>query len=269
MKFLILALIVAAPALAQRGEPLTFGTSYRLVSKNLRGEAKHLNVLLPPDYEKSGAKYPVLYLLDGGADQDFFHIAGLVQILIGNGSMAPLILVGVESGDRKRDLTFPTKVPDEQKLAKVVGQSADYRSFFVTEVFPFVERTFRTTGERGLMGESLAGLFVLETFFLAPNLFDAWLAVSPSLWWNEKSLVKDAAVALKKFPTQPERLVVAVEEEDFNEGVSALQKVLEAGAPKSVNATVKIFPGETHGTVFHPAALDGLRRLFPGPPPAK
>ena len=96
----------------------------------------------------------------------------------------------------RRDLTGPTTNPDDRKIAPRAGGSATFRSFLKTELFPVVNTRYRTTAERAIMGESLAGFFTVETFFLEPDLFDTYIAFDPSLWWNDGDLVKQAASRL-------------------------------------------------------------------------
>ncbi|MDP2273861.1 MAG: alpha/beta hydrolase-fold protein [Archangium sp.] len=255
--FLVAGLLAAAPT----SQPLVVGTSHVFSSEVLH-ETRQLNVYLPADYAEGMKRYPVLYLIDGGFDQDLLHILGLLQIGMANGTMVPTILVGVQSTERKRDLTGPTESADDKKIAPQVGGSAAYRTFLATEVMPFIAKTYREDGKRGIIGESLAGLFVLETFFVQPSLFDTYLAISPSLWWNNQALVKSAAAKLKEQDATERRLYVAVEEESLGHGVKALKASLKKAAPKTLHWQVDAFAGETHGTVFHPAALKGLRWAY-------
>ena len=124
--------------------------------------------------------------------EDFLHIAGLVQVSAGNGTMRPFILVGIENTQRRRDLTGPTQNDEDKKIAPRVGGSAAFRTFIRSELMPAVKTRYRTTAESAIMGESLAGLFVVETLFMEPELFDTYIAFDPSLWWNNKALLNSA-----------------------------------------------------------------------------
>ena len=182
-------LLFASPAVAQSdtarpkaaAAALTIGETFTIQSKAL-GETRRINVYLPSPYaDSSGKRFPVLYMPDGGMAEDFLHVAGLVQVSVGNGTMRPLVLVGIENTQRRRDLTGPTQVADDRKIAPIVGGSAAFRQFIRTELMPEVERRYRTTSERAIIGESLAGLFIVETFFVEPKLFDTYIAFDPSL----------------------------------------------------------------------------------------
>jgi uncharacterized protein len=152
-------------------DPLVIGETFTIESK-IRKETRRINVYLPPGYAQSkDVRVPVLYMPDGGIDEDFLHIAGLVQISVTNGTMRPFMLVGIENTQRRRDLTAPTKNEGDKKIAKVVGESAAFRRFIRDELMPQVKRRYRTTDETAIVGESLAGLFVVETFFVDSDLF--------------------------------------------------------------------------------------------------
>src|SRR5262249_51862919 len=191
------ALAVAQSALQQQpAAPLIIGETFLIESKIL-GETRRINVYLPTDYAKTpDARFPALYMLDGGLAEDFLHVAGLVQVSVGNKTMRPFILIGIENTERRRDLTGPTENAADKKIAPRVGGSAAFRSFLRRELMPQVKARYRTTAESAIVGESLAGLFVFETFLLESDLFDTYLAFDPSLWWNNQELVKSTAQRL-------------------------------------------------------------------------
>ncbi len=110
-------------------------------------------------------------------------------------------MVGIENTQRRRDLTGPTNVKEDKEIAPVVGGSEQFRAFINDELFTEINKRYKTSNKKGIIGESLAGLFVTETFFLKPSLFDFYIAFDPSLWWNNESLIKRANNYLKSFPT--------------------------------------------------------------------
>ena len=117
MKLLLLPILLAAatPVVAQapraaRATPLTIGETFTIESRVL-AETRRINVYRPTAWgEDDGAARPVLYMPDGGIQEDFLHIAGLLQISTLNGTMRPFILVGIENTQRRRDMTGPTTV---------------------------------------------------------------------------------------------------------------------------------------------------------------
>ena len=126
-------------------------------------ESRNINVYLPPDYLTSETNYPVLYMPDGGIKEDFPHVANTIALLIQNGEIAPLILVGVENTNRGLDMTCQTEVDYDLKAIPTNGGSSAFRKFFGSELRPEIEERYRCNGETALVGESLAGLFVVET----------------------------------------------------------------------------------------------------------
>ncbi|TPG64510.1 alpha/beta hydrolase [Hymenobacter nivis] len=267
--FLLAAHALRAQTLGALAEPLAIGQTFTLPSKVL-GETRRINVYLPPGYADSAAlRLPVLYMPDGGVQEDFLHVAGLVQVSVGNGTMRPFILVGIENTARRRDLTGPTTNPDDKKIAPRVGGSAAFRQFIRTELMPAIKQRYRTTAETAIVGESLAGLFVVETLLLEPDLFSTYLAFDPSLWWNNAQLVAQAGALRRAHPGPPKTLYLATSnEKEIVADTERLTKALGAPDGRALIWHYDPMPLETHGTIYHPAALKGFRLVFK-PPAAK
>jgi predicted alpha/beta superfamily hydrolase len=200
---------------------------------------------------------------DGGIAEDFIHVAGLVQVLVGNGTMRPFLLVGIENTERRRDLTGPTESDVDKKIAPRVGGSAKFRSFLRDELFPRIERRYRTTKERAIVGESLAGLFAIETLIVQPELFDTYIAFDPSLWWNDERLVSEGSRRLQSRPVRRKVLWIATSDEP---GIVAPTQrfvaALEATSTDGLQWRYVPTPAEKHSTIYHPAALQAFRALF-------
>lgn len=250
-----------------KSSPLAIGETFSIESRIL-GETRRINVYLPPVYsELRESRLPVLYMPDGGVAEDFLHVSGLVQVCVGNGTMRPFILVGIENTQRRRDLTGPTVNADDKKIAPKVGGAEAFRAFFRKELMPQVKARYRTTKEAAIVGESLAGLFVVETFFLEPDLFDAYIAIDPSLWWNHQKLVNDAAQSLRARPKLDKTLYLASsDEKEIVEATQRLATVLAKNAPSGVHWHYEKMPEEKHSTIYHPAALKAFRAVFKLPP---
>jgi predicted alpha/beta superfamily hydrolase len=234
------------------------------VSKILGGE-RRLNIALPPGYATSKARYPVLYLLDGGAAEDFPKITAIVAEAVAAGRLAPMIVVGIEGVDRKHDLTHPATFADDLKLLPTSGGSAAYRRFLVDELRPWVKARYRTNGQSGLIGESLAGLFVVETFLREPRAFDAYLAASPSLWWDDQSLARQAGALLGAGGFGGRRLYLSIGDEGttMQAGVDKVVAALKAAPPKGLVWRYDPQPDAHHSTIYDPSAKAGLPWLFP------
>lgn len=249
----------------QAQTPIVLGQTYTLESKVL-GQTRLLNVYLPADYDATkDQRYPVLYLLDGGAAEDFVHVAGIASLAVDWRGLRPFILVGIAGIDRYHELIFPSTVEAERKKLPTHGASAQFREYLTTEVKPFVASHFRVTDESVLMGESAAGMFTVETLLRQPDLFTGYIAISPMLWWNKQSLAQESAALLRRRPFPAKRqlyLTIANEGGEMRAGVDLLAASLKAQAPKDLDWRYVPMDGETHATTFHPVALAAVRRLF-------
>lgn len=255
----------AEPAVAS---PLAIGETFTIESRAL-GETRRINVYRPKPWGLDPkTPLPVIYMPDGGIGEDFLHVAGLVQVLTGNGSMRPFLLVGIENTERRRDMTGPSRDPEDQKIAPRIGGSAAYRDFLRDELMPQVRQRYPTTDERALIGESLAGLFVVETLLQEPTLFNSYIALDPSLWWNRSALLSGAGKQLPSVARSGARLFLASSGQPELAASSArLAAVMQQASPATL-VKYQPLPEETHATIYHPAALQALRTLFPAPPPA-
>jgi predicted alpha/beta superfamily hydrolase len=241
---------------------LVIGETFTIQSEVLR-EKRTINVYRPAAYGRAADEpLPVLYMPDGGVAEDFVHIAGLVQVLVGNGTMRPFLLVGIENTERRRDLTGPTGSAEDRKIAPRVGGSAKFRAFVRDELMPAIEQRYRTTKERAIVGESLAGLFVAETLVLEPELFDTYIAFDPSLWWNDGNLIVEAAKRIATKPLQGKTLFVAT---SADADLAMTRRFMNAfGASHAARLTWRLesMPKEKHSTIYHPAALRAFRIVF-------
>ena len=261
---LVLAIVmIAPPLLAQKAAPLTIGETFTLPSATLK-ETRRINVYLPFAYsETATTRLPVLYMPDGGIAEDFLHVAGLVQVLTGNGTMRPFILVGIENTERRRDMTGPTEDPEDKKIAPRVGGSQAFRTFIRRELMPAIRARYRTTDETAIVGESLAGLFVVETFLKEPDLFNTYIAFDPSLWWNKEGLVNSAAADLKSGLGQRRTLYMATSSEGNAGGyMTRFAAIVASDAGPLVTSKHVTYANELHSTIYHPAALVAFRELF-------
>lgn len=263
----------AAPAsdTVQAGEAIVLGRSYAIESQAL-GETRRINIYLPPGYGEGAASYPVLYLIDGGVDQDFVHIAGLSQHATISASFREMIVVGVETIDRRRELTFPaTHDVSLRTDYPTHGDSAKFRAFIADEVKPWVESRYRTDGYDAVIGESLAGLFAAETFLRQPDLFDGYVAIDPSLWWDNGALATEARALLAAQPDGERTFYMAVAHgvPAMRLGQTALSQAIKTTAKPGVSFTYEIMDDEEHSTIYHRAALNGLRIVFANPPEAE
>lgn len=181
--------------------------------------------------------------------------------LIAVGAIRPVIVVGVPNTERRRDLTGPTRVASDSSIAPHVGGSAAFRRFLRDELIPEVERRYRATRERGIIGESLAALFVVETFLTEPMLFTHYIAFDPSVWWSGGALIESAAPRLAALDKAPRSVYLATSLEPSTAvGTSRLVELMRAAAHPDLRLTYEPRTDLTHANIFRtlkPGALVG------------
>lgn len=237
-------------AVVQEPAAIPMHDSFSMFSDPL-AETRHINVWTPPGYAHTTDAFPVLYMADGGIEEDFSHIANTLARLIAAKKIEPTILVGIQNTQRRRDLSPPTSVAKDREIAPVVGGSAKFRDFIEQELMPQIERQYRTSDKKGIIGESLSGLFVMETFFLHPEMFDYYIAFDPSLWWNDHRLVHQAKEYLSKMPaTQKVLWFAGSDAQDINVHTRSLAAVLAAVKLPQLRWTYSDQPHEKHHTIF-------------------
>lgn len=224
--------------------------TFKIVSKEV-GETRIINVWTPPNYAVGKDSLAVMYMADGGIKEDFPHIANTLAKLIEEKKIKPIILVGIENTERRRDLTGFTNIAEDKKIAKVVGGSAKFRAFIGNELIPEINKKYRTAKEKGIIGESLSGLFVEETFFATPDMFDFYIAFDPSLWWNDGYLAKNSVNYLDKFPKTEKRIWFASSNvkgsDTYNKQVA---EALKTKNLSNVKWNYSPEPKENHATIF-------------------
>jgi predicted alpha/beta superfamily hydrolase len=246
---------------------IAFGETFRLASAVL-GEVRVINIYLPPGYAESARRYPVLYALDGGIGEDFLHIAGVIDVSVKNEVIRPRLVVGIENTERRRDLAGATSIEEERKIAPHAGGSDRFRRFLRDELMPEIARRYRVTDESALVGESFAGLFVLETLLQDPELFDTYISIDPSVWWNGGALVKSANARFASWTVRAKRLFVATADyRDTQVRIDELMTAFRDQKPAGLTVTYEPFPAEHHSRVFPVAEVRAYRALFAGSGP--
>ncbi|MCK8141037.1 alpha/beta hydrolase-fold protein [Flavobacterium sp. I-SCBP12n] len=228
------------------------------------GEKRTINVWTPPEYKTNTDSLPVLYMADGGIiDEDFPHIANTIAALIQSKSIPPMLLVGIANTQRRRDLTGFTAVAKDKEIAPIVGGSTKFRAFIEQELFPEINKRYRTTNHRSIIGESLSGLFVVETFFVKPEMFDNYIAFDPSLWWNNDYLVKTAKEHLKNFPKTEKKIWFASsKEETIAPFTKELAEIFKNEKISNLNWEYSFEANEQHNTIFRSTKVKALKWTF-------
>lgn len=249
--------LLVSLSLACRSRPTDSIPRHELlrIDSEVLGETRTIAVWQPDT--GSDVELPVLYMPDGGVKEDFPHIANTVASLIERGVLPPMRVVGIENTDRHRDLTRPTQSAyDRDQLASYGGADA-FRAFIRDELIPTIENRYACTPSRAIVGESLAGLFVAETFLRAPDLFEAAMAISPSLWWNDRALVNEAPALLESRTEGGSFYLASANEADIAPHAAALAQALET-SNADVRWTYAPHPDLRHNTIFRSVKEDAL-----------
>lgn len=255
---LITSLLVSCDTKSVYNDPIPIHQSYTIRSEHLN-EDRVINVWIPPGYEVSSNSYPVLYMPDGGIREDFPHIANTLGFLIEQKKIEPIILVGIENTERGRDLTGASTSEYDEQFCPVTDGAKNFRAFISEELIPEIENKYRTTDNRGIIGESLAGLFVIESFFKDPSLFDFYIAMDPSLWWDNHYLVANANSLLSDFPSDSVTLWFAGSQaEDISIHTNELASILENYSPPLVRWKYVDYPEEKHSSIFRASKESAL-----------
>ena len=270
MRYLLfqLFLLVSAASFAQ-SKPFVLGVIEE-INSNVLNEKRVLNIYLPDGYNQNDTtNYPVIYLLDGSADEDFIHIAGLVQFNSFEwvNRVPKSIVVGIATVDRRRDYTQPSKVSEEQKAFPTSGGSAKFIAFIEKELQPFIQKKFRTTSSKTIIGQSLGGLLATEILLTKPSLFTKYIIVSPSLWWDNASLLQGKVTNWSVNDSL--RVYIAVGKEGLTPGANPrvmevdanlLFEKLKAFSPR-MQCYFDYLPDENHATILHQAVNNAFIRL--------
>jgi uncharacterized protein len=189
----LLALVSSAAFAQDYGNAGAPGISRLTIKSSVLGEDRVILVRTPVGYDANKQSYPVLYMTDG--DAHMAHTASTVEFLARNGRMSETIVVGIVNTDRTRDLTPTTPVQKGATGAPqnpTAGGADNFLKFLETELIPDIEKRYRVRPYRSLAGHSLGGLFAMHAMLTRPQLFNSYVAVSPSLQWDSQVTVKRA-----------------------------------------------------------------------------
>ncbi|HTD98706.1 MAG TPA: alpha/beta hydrolase-fold protein [Mucilaginibacter sp.] len=268
--FTLVFVVVSMSAYAQKDNRIVIGTVDTVYSKILN-EKRTILIHVPHGGSKD-QRYPVLYILDG---ESHFQSAVAIDEQL-SGVLPDMIIVGVTNTVRERDLT-PTKVSGNQ----IAGGGENFISFIEKELMPYVESKYPTAPYRVFSGHSLGGLTVINAFINHTALFNAYIAIDPSLWWDGQKWVKQIEAKLPQLNFTGKSLFVGIAN-NIPPGMDTISvmkdtansntlvtrsvlpfvKALRNAGNKGLRWTSKFYTNERHGTVELNAEYDALRYLF-------
>ncbi|HVQ39928.1 MAG TPA: alpha/beta hydrolase-fold protein [Pyrinomonadaceae bacterium] len=260
MGALVFVALFSTSAFAQWGG----GPTKLTIKSTVMGEDRTILVRTPAGYEKTKTAYPVLYMTDG--DAHIGHTSSTIEFLVKNGRMADMIVVGISNTDRTRDLT-PTKATGANAgQFPTAGGADNFLKFIETEVIPEIEKNYRVQPYRVLAGHSFGGLFAVHAMITRPELFNSYVAVSPSLQWSDEATLKRAEEFLKTRKEFRATLFASLGNEPgaIGKAFDQFRQLLAKSQVKGFEWDAQQMADEDHGSVVLRSHYAGLRKVFDG-----
>ncbi|SFD24047.1 Predicted hydrolase of the alpha/beta superfamily [Chitinophaga sp. CF118] len=226
------------------------------LNSNILKEKRLVQVFIPQNYKPGSAdKYDVLYVLDGG-NWNTGLITKVQRFLEGESYMPPTIIVSVLGIDRNKDLT-PTHMDDW----KTSGGAGNFLGFIKNELIPYINEKYPSNGDNTLWGHSLGGLFVINALLNEPKTFKSYIAVDPSLWWDNCYIQKIAPDKLLALAGLNITLFISGREGQESESmkITTIDTVLKKMAPAELTWKIVNYPDETHSSIRLKSIYDGLK----------
>jgi len=283
----ILYIFISLISYAQTDNKIVIGKVDSVYSKILK-EQRKVWVYTPnmkSGMQNPGQRYPVVYLLDG--DGHFESVAGMIQQLSqvnGNTIVPEMIIVGIPNTDRTRDLT-PTHIINDPPMmdsgfSKNTGGGENFTAFMEKELMPHIDSIYPTQPFRILIGHSFGGLIVMNTITNHTKLFNAYIAIDPSMWYNKEQFLKTTQQKLsaQKYNgtslylgianTMSEAMTLAKLKKDTTaetrhiRSIFATDKFIKANPQNGLKYASKYYADDDHGSVPLISEYDGLRFIF-------
>ena len=262
---------------AQNGDKIIIGSIDSIYS-DILGEQRKIWVHVPKSDENTSLrKYNVLYLLDG--EGNFYSVTGMIMQLSKtyDYTICPeMIVVGIPNTDRFRDLT-PSHVGDSTNSS---GGGEKFINFLEKELIPYVDNRYSTAPHRTLVGHSFGGLFVLNTLINHPAIFNNYVAIDPSLWWDNQKFLSKALNELKQEKYENRSLYISVANtmpagmdtskvKNDTSGITThirsilkLCNTLDSINSNGLNFTWKYYSDEDHSSVPIISVYDALHFIY-------
>jgi len=222
-----------------------------------------LSIFLPEGYDAPDVKFPVIYVLDG--DGRCQHIVPTARFLFLNNKMPKAIVVSVINIDRNHDF-LPASMPN----IPTGGGADNFIQFFKKELIPYIDKKFKTEHFNVLVGHSFGGTFAIHALLCDPELFDSYIAIDPSIWYNNQMLIKNAQLEFLK-PNKDWKKSIYITGRNGggmkDMAITPMENLLQKSAPKELSWKVASYDNEDHGSVTFKSAYDGLRFTFDGSGP--
>ena len=257
---IILFIVLSVSVFAQNEQIASVYHNIHKINSKTLNEERSVWVRVPLKYSQTGEKFPVVYMLDGHAPQPSM-MAGIIEQQAWGGKMPEMILVSIQNTNRSRDLT-PT---NDKNGGRETGGADKFLQFIEKEVMPLIEKNYRTQPFKIFAGHSLGGLTVVYSFATRPDLFDAYIAASPVLQYDDYFVIKETEKLFgQKRDLEKTMFLGLGDEPDYKNGWNKFQKLLKDEKPKNFEYEFREFADDNHPSVVLPVYYHGLRKIFDG-----
>jgi len=244
-------------------EPITIGET-QIIHSNILNEDRKILISLPMKYKAgSEQKYPVLILLDG--EKDFYNVVSSSRFFEHSKMNPGVIVVAIENTDRNRDFLYTKSTGANSGYTGQGGGADKFLDFISTELLAYINKNYPAANYKILAGHSFGGLFSIYTLLNKPDTFDAYIAASPSLWFEKRDLVLSTEKMLSKVKDlNGKSLYFAYggKEKDIMESSQEFEKILNQIKPAGISWKSELMPEDNHGTTPLKSYYNGLSFVF-------
>ncbi|TLV02752.1 alpha/beta hydrolase [Dyadobacter luticola] len=286
MKYFLSAFLLFISALASAQTPIQIGHIDTIQSKILN-QTREIMVHVPDggDGQYSRKRYPVIYLLDG--ESHFNSVVGMVQQLSSvNGNMVvpQMIVVGIRNRNRRRDMTPNQASVDppfmDSAAVRQTGGGNAFLDFIEKELMPQMDSLYPTAPYKMLIGHSLGGLVVMNALITRPRLFNSYICIEPSMWFDHAKFLETTKKALSETKYNGVSLYMGIAN-TLSEGITLanvakdtgafsrhirsivdLDKYIKANPQIGLRYKSKFYAEDTHSSAPLITEYDGLRFIF-------
>ena len=258
--------VLTRDAASQGGELIVSGHRLTIESGTF-GQSRTVLLSLPPRYAEDEKRYPVIYISDA-SESRLVLLRGIVDFLVELNLMPDAILVGIVHADRGSELAPPGLQVDDPAGGASERRWPDDRflQFMKQELFPFIEARYRTLPSRIYVGHSRGGVYGLYCLLREPQMFNAQIAIDPSLWWQDGVLIEALQPFLKRRPDLEYTLLLSESEEMQRENGAYFDRFNDVLRQKTNllfrYEFLRLPYGESHGSAILPTLYTGLQKIF-------
>lgn len=266
-KLLVVLFFFTGIVISQNSEDVVLAKKVEIHS-SLLNEERTIFISTPDNYNNSSTSYPVLYVLDGSVEK-IKYTSGLVSDLSTRAMCPNMIVVAIANTKRFRDMT-----PNNSNInihgktsnwGNDYGKADNFLKFIETEVFPYIESNYRTLPYRIITGHSASAMCVTHAFLSHNHMFNSYIAISPSLWWDSNLFNRTADKNLINMNLKHKQFYYSygsLETPIKIRNAYQFRQTLTKKSPPELNWSFDFIQNETHGSQATVALYNGLRFIF-------